>query len=172
MLSPNSLREILAKHGTNWVERKTDQGESHAWLKIVEYESSADTLHSYGILKTGDWVAEFADQQRIMSIGYFVPFFPLLELTHRDVVRLIEHDVANSGLPSIVFTTFPFDDILESAFSHAGHWSLLGQKWLESGYPVNAKIAERLPDNPSVRQWKRDRCNRIYLIDDTNPNAG
>ena len=172
MLSSNSLREILDKHGANWVERRTDAGEPHSWIKIVEYESNADTSHSYGLLKTGEWVAEFADHQRIMPVGHFVPFYPLLELTHRDAVRLIEQDVVNSGLPSIVHTTFPFDDILESAFLHTGHWSSLGQSWIESGYPISDVFADLLPGNSTVRQWKRERYNQIYFIDNTNPDRG
>ena len=172
MLSTNSLREILATHGSDWVERTTDAGESHNWIKIVDYHSKADTSHSYGLLKTGEWVAEFADRMRISPIAHFVPFYPLLELTHHDAVRIVEQSVTRTGLPTVVHTTFPFDDILESAFNYGGHWSDLGQLWIESGYPINDAIGDKLPDHPTVREWKRSRFNRIYLIGNTSPDRG
>ena len=165
MLTPNSLKSILTSHTAGWCERRFDDGRACSWLKVLEVRSKALTEHSYGILRSGEWVAEFADRLRVMPIAHYVPFFPLLELSHELAVNELKQGVVQVNLPLVVYTTFPFDSILESALRHGGYWEECGRAWLDSGYPINGAIADAVPDHPFVQRWNMNRFRSVYLID-------
>ena len=172
MLSSSSLLAILAAHGVGWCERQFDNGRKCSWIKVLEYGSTVETKHAYGLLRTGDWVAEFADELRVMPVGYYVPFFPLLEMTHQCAVDSLKRSVERVSLPAVVYTTFPFDDILEAACRDLGYWSQLAGKWIDSGYPINGVIADAIPGNRTVQKWNRERFNRIYFADSAETETG
>lgn len=159
MLTHNSLCAILESHESpDWSNRTVEGGgDNQRWLPVISFAP-----HSYGLLISGNWVAEYADRERVMPVDYYVGFLPLLERPHPEIISLLKSSVARSRLPDVVATTFPLDDVLECAILSSGHWRQCAESWIENGYPLNHTLVKLLPENPLVRQWQRERVNRIF----------
>ncbi len=163
MLSDRSLQAILKQHREDWLPIGTTDGEQTHWLPIFNIETAGESIRHFGILKSGQWISGQLNNTQAARVGWMVPFLPLLERAHSEVVTLVADGVHRTGLPEVVRTTFPFDTLVEFTLTELeGYWPNLAKGWIETGYPPNDTIAAAIPNHPAIVAWRRERFHRIH----------
>ncbi len=84
---------------SGWCDRQFMMVERAHGSKVFEYSSTVATKHAYGLLRTGEWVAEFADELRVMPVGFTCRFFRCLIMTHQFAVDSLKRSVERVSLP-------------------------------------------------------------------------
>ena len=158
----------------HWCQRSVDgDGTVHRWLPVIEYSALRNgSVHRYGLLDTGAWHADYADQKRVMPESSAYGFFALLETPFREIVTIIRDSVERVGLPDHITATFPLDWIVENALAQGSYWASCAEQWLEEGYPPNEAIAGLLPRNRVITKWRNGRLNEIFRAEEADSKKG
>jgi hypothetical protein len=166
MINKCSLKAVLnnSKKYLEWKFFEKDNI-SISFIPILEIEEFDGYV---GLSSEGDWV--FVKQGGLKNLDHVDNFFvihPLLIKDRTEVIKQFRASLKNFGLPSVVITTFPFDNLIISAI----HYPSLCERvidWLNKGYPPNDMIAEAflkvglIPT--AIRRWQDERLKKITQI--------
>ncbi|ADE55908.1 hypothetical protein Caka_2895 [Coraliomargarita akajimensis DSM 45221] len=97
----------------------------------------------------------------------YISFVPILEFNRTDIIEAIRVGIIEADLPDVVLTTFPFDAILESTWSH---WKVLAEQWINDGYPLNDNLCQMFEENKNVIAFRKAREALLYRCNEKNHN--
>ena len=101
---------------------------------------------------------------RDVARGHYVPFWTLLYAPLNEVRRLLPEGLALLGLPSQSADTF-LQQLVGFTLEHGkAHWTELAVDWLESGLPVDKRLAEAVDRMVEKKQGSQRARHRAFAV--------